>query len=443
MLRQARKAVIRNGTLISGTGEGPRPNGVVLLEGGKIRAVRPAAAADDDLVRSFSRDAEIIDAGGQFILPGLIDGHAHLSLYQGAPAGVTFPSSAEYATLLAAEGARACLRAGVTSVSVPGGAWFVDVNVREAVNSGLIEGPRIFCAGRFIGPYGGIGDNEPAYERGHQLEPEHWGILCNTPEEYVVEVRRQVKHGVDMIKLADSTYGDLQVMSLREIEAATEEAHRLKVPVCIHARGSGSIRDAAMAKVDWIFHADLATEADLDVVAKHGIPLMPAFTQGQLWARLGPKLGVPQGVADRMLQQAEVEVRAIASARKRGIRILIGTDAGNGVSTPLGTCHGYEGAFFVKYLGYSPLEVINTYTRENSVVMGLEGKLGTIESGMIADIIVLDRDPTQDISVLGDPKHVRTVIRDGRVVDLEGLTPNGVPVQVPFEAMETYNVVRR
>jgi imidazolonepropionase-like amidohydrolase len=145
--------VIANGTLIDGTGAKPRPNGAIVLRGdaiAEVHSVKPPG---------FDPRATMIDATGKFILPGLIDGHVHLSMYQGASAGITNPTSAEFCTLRAAEHLLPILRAGVTSVSVPGGKWFVDVTLRDAVNAGMLPGPRIFCAGRALTPPGGIFDN--------------------------------------------------------------------------------------------------------------------------------------------------------------------------------------------------------------------------------------------------------------------------------------------
>ena len=336
-------------------------------------------------------------------------------MVQGAPAGVRFPTSAEHCTLCAAQHLRAILRAGFTSVSVPGGKWFVDVALREAVETGMLVGPRIFAGGRALTPYGGIFDQRPSWE--HGLPDDLVGVLCNKLEDFVVEARRQCKHGVDLIKIADSFWGDTQTVSRGEIAAVVEEAHRRNVKVAIHSRGSGTTRDAALAGVDWIFHADHATSDDLDAVAKAGIPIMPTFAQGEIWANHG--IEVPQVTKDRLKKQLEINVKAIQAAKKLGIKLLIGTDSGNAPVMTIGKWHGYEAAFFVKNLGYSPLEVISIQAKDNAFAMGLGGRLGTIEPGMIADVIVLDANPIRRVEVLGDPVHVRTVIKDGRVVELE------------------------
>src|SRR5580704_17107608 len=144
------RLLIKNGTLIDGKGCDPVPNTLVVVEGNRIAHVGPA----DGRVRPESPDDTVIDAAGKFILPGLIDAHCHISLHQGALPGVKYTSSAEYCTLWAAHAIGRVLRAGVTSIAVPGGKWFTDVTVREAVEGGLLEGPRMVVAGRALSNYG-------------------------------------------------------------------------------------------------------------------------------------------------------------------------------------------------------------------------------------------------------------------------------------------------
>ena len=146
----------------------------------------------------------MIDAAGQWIMPGLIDAHCHVSYGyplikgEGKGKGTTRP---EFSTLKSARSVQKVLRSGVTSISVPGGTWFTDVGVRDAIRLGLMEGPRMFVAGRMIVTYGCIEDDEPSWEG----TPDHSiGKLCNTADEMVTEVRRQGKHGVNFIKMADS-----------------------------------------------------------------------------------------------------------------------------------------------------------------------------------------------------------------------------------------------
>ena len=404
----ATRLVVSNGTLIDGSGAKSTRSVSVVVEGNRITQIVPGA------LEPRSGDV-LIDATGRYVMPGMIDGHVHLSSHQGALPGVRYPSSPEFATLWTARIVGQILNAGVTGVSVPGGKWFVDVTVREAVNGGLIEGPRIFCAGRALTPHGGIFDNST------QTNPEGTadsvGVLCNTLDDYVRETRRQCKRGVDMIKIADSYWGDTQTVSRDELRAVTEEAHRRNVAVTIHARGGGSTRDAAIAGVDWIYHADLATDADLDEVAKAGIPIMPVFTQCQLISEQSDATGFAGMMRNRVRAQLEKNFAAIRKARSRGIPILYGTDSGNAAAFAYGKYHGREAEILVREIGLTPMEAIVACTSGNARAIGLAGEVGTIAPGKLADVIVWDRDPVEDITVLQRPELLHAVIKDGRPID--------------------------
>src|ERR1700740_945184 len=259
--------VVRNGTLIDGSGKPASRNDAIVIEAGRVRSV---GALPADIQLEDRRNVEVIDAAGQWIMPGLIDAHCHVSYGypmikgEGKGKGTTRP---EFSTLKAARSVQTVLRSGVTGISVPGGTWFTEVGVRDAITLGLMAGPRIYVAGRMIVTYGCIEDDEPSWEG----TPDHSiGKLCNTVDEMVTEVRRQSKHGVNFIKMADSGSGESQMLAKEEIAAVVAEAHRRNLRVGIHSRGAGSTRAAAEAGVDWIIHADLATDPGLDAVAQGG-----------------------------------------------------------------------------------------------------------------------------------------------------------------------------
>jgi imidazolonepropionase-like amidohydrolase len=301
---------------------------------------------------------------------------------------------------------------------VPGGTWFTDVGVRDAIRLGLMEGPRMYVAGRMIVTYGCIEDDEPSWEG----TPDHSiGKLCNTADEMVTEVRRQGKHGVNFIKMADSRSGESQMLAKEEIATVVGEAHRRNLRVGIHSRGAGSTRAAAEAGVDWIIHADLATDRDLEAVAKAGKPIIPTATFLAMVVELGGRVGAEQVQLDidRMKRHFDLLCALMHKARKLGIKLLVGTDTGNNTFMPYGELHAKELEIFVKYGGFSPLEAIAAATRDNAYAVGLEGKVGEIEPGRLADVIVLDRDPLADITVLQGGKHLAWVIKDGKVVDLQ------------------------
>jgi len=413
---ESRTIVIRNGTLIDGSGDAPRKNDALVIEGNRIRSVGvlpPELRLEDERI-------EVIDAGGQWIMPGLIDAHVHLSYGypklpgEGMGRGNVRP---ELNTLKAARGAQMALRAGVTSIAVPGGTYFIDVGVRDAIRLGVIEGPRIHCAGRMIIAYGCIEDDEPSWVG----TPEHGvGVMCNTAAEMVTEVRRQDKHGVNFIKMADSRSGTTQMLAREEIAAVVAEAHRRKLRVAIHSRGAGSTRAAAEAGVDWIVHADLASDADLEAVAKAGIPILPTATF--LWQVLeeGQRVGPEQVQLDlnRMKRHFDNVVSLMQRSKELGIRLLCGTDSGNNSFMPWGALHAKELEILVKYAGFAPLEAISIATKGNAFAVGLEGEVGELKAGKLADVIVLDRDPVSDITVLQGGRHLVHVIKDGRRVEL-------------------------
>jgi imidazolonepropionase-like amidohydrolase len=304
----------------------------------------------------------------------------------------------------------------VTSLCVPGGAWFTDVGVRDAIKLGLVEGPRIHCAGRMIITYGSIEDDEPSWVG----TPDHGvGVLCNSAAEMVTEARRQLKHGVNFIKMADSRSGIEQTLAKEEIAAVVQEAHRRNARVAIHSRGAGSTRAAAEAGVDWIVHADLATEADLDAVAKAGIPILPTMTFLATVEEAGGRYGqdVIQLDVSRMKRHFEALIRVVERARALGIKVLCGTDTGNNFFMPFGAMHAKEIEIFVRYCGFTPLEAIAAATRDNAFAVGLPNDVGVLEAGRLADVIILDRDPVADVRVLQGAGHLTCLVKDGKVVD--------------------------
>ena len=414
--QSTKTTVIRNGTLIDGSGSTASDNEAVVIQGNRITSVGSIPAG---LNLEDKESVRVIDASDRWIMPGLIDGHCHLSFGQPAMPGVSVArgtTSAEFTTLRAARNAQTILRSGVTSVSIPGGSWFIDVALREAINAGMLEGPRIYCAGRFIITYGSISDTEPSWVG----TPEHlYGVLANNVTDMVTEVRRQTKHGVDFIKMADSTWGDTQTISKEELSAVVDEAHRRNARISIHSRGSDSTRAAAEAGMDWIMHADLATERDLEAVAEAGSRIMPTVTFLKHAAEYGQDFGRTEPEVDQIKINLEGAVSVLETARKLGVKVMCGTDTGNSPVMPYGLLHANEAEIMVKYGGYSPMEAIVACTKDNAFSVGLEDDLGVIGAGKLADIIVLDKDPLADVSVLQAGRHLSWVIKDGKIVDLD------------------------
>ena len=419
--------VISNGTMIDGTGNSPSRNEAIVIQGNRIKST---GRLPGDIRLEDSENVEVINATGQWIMPGLIDAHTHLSY--GNPRvpgeargrGTTRP---EFNTLRAARNAQIVLRSGVTSISVPGGTWFTDVAVRDAIKLGLIEGPRVYCAGRMIVTYGSIEDEEPSWVG----SPKHSiGVLANTAADMVTEVRRQCKHGVDFIKMADSRSGETQTIAKEEMSAVVQEAHRRNVRVAIHSRGSASTRAAAEAGVDWIMHTDLATEADLEAVAKAGVRIVPTATFVARVLEIGREVGQEQIQIDldRMKRNMDGLVNVLQRARPLGIKIMCGTDTGNYSWMPYGKMHAKEAEILVRYGSYTPIEAITACTRDNAFAVGLENEVGALETGKLADIVILKQNPLADIRVLQDPANLAMVIKDGKKVNLENHSSEEAPL---------------
>jgi len=425
---ESKTLVIRNGTLIDGSGAAAAANTAVVIQGNRISSVGelPGGVNLEDADK-----VDVIDATGQWIMPGLIDGHCHLSF--GMPAVQGYASARGtvnpgFSAIRAAKNAQTILRSGVTSVSIPGGTWFIEVGLRDAINAGLIEGPRIYTAGRFIITYGSIADSEPSWVGA----PEHtYGVLANNVTDMITEVRRQTKHGVDFIKLADSTWGDTQTIAKEEIAAVVEEAHRRNARIAIHSRGAGSTQAAAEAGVDWIMHADLATERELYAVAEAGVRIMPTMTFLFEALEVGKEKGRSDAELDIIKRNADNAVTVLQTARSLGVQVMSGTDTGNSPVMPYGVLHAHEAEVMVKFGGYTPLEAITASTKDNAYSVGMEGELGVIEAGKLADLLILDADPLDDIRVLQGGKHLNSIIKDGRRVDLSAQPEDETVLALP------------
>ena len=427
-ISESKTLVIRNGTLIDGSGAAAAANTAVVIQGNRISSVGelPCGVNLEDTDK-----VDVIDASGQWIMPGLIDGHCHLSF--GMPAVQGYASARGtinpgFSAIRAATNAQTILRSGVTSVSIPGGTWFIEVGLRDSINAGLMEGPRIYTAGRFIITYGSIADSEPSWVGA----PEHtYGVLANNVTDMITEVRRQTKHGVDFIKLADSTWGDTQTIAKEEISAVVEEAHRRNARISIHSRGAGSTKAAAEAGVDWIMHADLATEAELYAVAEAGVRIMPTMTFLFEALEVGKEKGRSDAELDIIKRNADNAVTVLQTARSLGVQVMSGTDTGNSPVMPYGVLHAHEAEVMVKFGGYTPLEAITASTKDNAYSVGMEGELGVIEAGKLADLLILDADPLDDIRVLQGGKHLNSVIKDGRRVDLSAQPEDEIVLALP------------
>lgn len=405
--------LIENAVVVDGTGGPPRPGESVLVEGNRIAAVGPGVTAPEAPV-------ERIDAAGKTLMPGLIDCHCHISFGEArTQEEQDLYTGVESRTLRSAFNLTKVLRAGVTGFSAPGGSYYIGVALRDAVAAGMLRGPRLTTAGRFLTTSNGIAD---FYPTSVGVPESSIGTVANTIDEMRAEVRVQIKNGVDFIKIGDTATGEWTAFRRDEIAAIAEMAHQLGRSVTIHARGSEAVDFAVSAGVDWIMHGDRMTDDVIERLAASGIPLCPTLTLIANLYEWGHLVGVPQHKKDaykRLL--IDCAAPALAKAHQAGVTFMAGSDSGFSV-TPYGEWHARELELLMTYAGLSSLEAIRAATANGAVALGLEGEVGTVEVGRIADLLLVDGDPVADIAVLQDRDRL-TVIADGEVQSFDDLDP--------------------
>lgn len=425
---------ITNGTLIDGTGAAPTPLAWLEIDNTRITRIVPRSRDEAPLPAGA---ADIVDASGLTVMPGLIDAHCHISY--GVARAIEeqdLYGSAEYRAIRGVYHARSVLQAGVTSFSDPGGSWYVAVAVRDAIKAGLFPGPRISAAGRYLSNNVALTDYFPSWVGAPDSGV---GVMARTREEMVNVVREQVKNGVDFIKVAASGENPIltpaggkiaSVPSFRaeELRVIVEEAHRLGRRVTAHARSGQSVVDCIEAGMDWIMHADCMNRREADKLAASGIPCCPALTFMANIADWGHLAGCTQARIDRFKAYVDNAQKILSYAHEQGVTMMCGTDTGFAV-TPYGEWHAREPELFVSMLGMSNLQAITCATRNAAIAVDPEN-VGTLEAGKLADILLIDGDPCADIKVLQDKSRIRAVYLGGASVDL---TPAQESIRWPWE----------
>ncbi len=413
--------IVRDGRVIDGLGNPPFPADV-LIRRDSIVAVGANLAV--------SPGTQILDATGKTVMPGLIDSHCHISFDEPNSNDELFFHRREgLAAIIAAAHVGKLLRAGVTGFLDADSLFDIGVDLRDAIEAGIVLGPRMATggnalltaaggtAGRLIPDTGRIG----------------YGRVVSSRDEIVAEVRRQIKIGVDWIKVhvtgltpRQNVKGEVQVWNLEELRLVVKTAHDLGVPVVGHCRGASSTRDAARAGFDMILHATYMDDEAVDAVIEARVPIVPTFTFQANLLDYGEEIGASETL--RTLFRKEIEESAVTLRRayEAGVPMLCGTESGFSL-TPYGDWHYRELEVFVRDLGFTPLEAIRAATSENAVALRLKGRTGAVEAGRLADLIVVDGDPSKDVTVLGNPDKILHVILGGRAVHVPEPRPRTDP----------------
>jgi len=406
--------VVANGQLIDGTGAPPVRDGVVVVKDGKIAyagsAVRQPAVPPD---------TKRIDARGGTIMPGLVEAHFHPTYFNVAALedlDIKYP--VEYVTLLAASNAKLALECGYTAARSGGSLFNIDVWLKKAIENDIALGPRLAASGREICGVGGLMDWNPDFRK---IGMEGLVLLINGPTEARAAVRKLVKDGVEWVKTyptGDAAAPDTNdhhtlCMTFEEMHAVVATAHNHGLKVTGHCRATEGIKNALKAGYDAIEHGTFIDDEGLEMLLARNVPCVPALQFEKASVDRGKEFGLPQKVIDAHQETLEGGAESARRILRAGGRLGMGGDYGFAWN-PHGD-YAKELTFFVKYVGFTPLETIQCATRFGAEIMGRGSEIGTLEAGKLADILVVDGDVIADISVLEDRSRFVAVMQGGLV----------------------------
>ncbi|MGQ0570998.1 MAG: amidohydrolase family protein [Armatimonadota bacterium] len=379
--------LIRCGTLIDGTGAPSMRGGAILVEGTSIAAVGPA-----DNVTAPS-GAAIVDLSGYAVMPGMIDCHDHLQFDTGDEEAMSREPLA-WLQARATKNARRMLRAGITTMRDVGGRGFGDVEIKKAIEAGLLPGPRLLVSGHFVVRTGGH-----AWYIGQQADG---------PEAIRAAIRQQIRGGADLVKFmitgGIATKGMDPVgptYTREEIWAAVDEAHREGKKAAAHAYGGPAVLHAVEAGLDSVEHGAMCSEAELEAMAKKGTYLVSTYG---VMEHVVATPSIPEFFREKGKQVLARYVDTLGKARKIGVKVAVGGD----------TYHADPGAELAALVkaGYAPMEALQAVTRNGADLCGILDQVGTLEKGKRADIIAVEGNPLDDVRAVG---KVRWVMLDGMV----------------------------
>jgi imidazolonepropionase-like amidohydrolase len=407
------RLVVRAGGLLDVRAGSLLPDRALVIEDGRVAAVLPLADAPSDA------EAATLDLSGLTVVPGLLDCHAHLVgrvQEAGVPATMTTPAQE---ALIGVRNARATLRAGFTTVRDLGSfRAFVCRDLRDAIDAGDVDGPRMQVAGAFVtAPWGG-GDVVGLAPDIRLPDDLRFGVVTS-PADVRDRVRRLLIGGVDVIKCiatgAVLTRGGVPgapELSEDELRAAVEEAAHYGASVAAHAHGAEGAKRAIRAGVRSVEHGSILDDEAIGMLADTGTYLVMDLYDGEWIAEAGRREGWPEETLRKNDETMETAVAVFAKALAAGVRLAYGTDSG---VYPHGL-NGRQLAWYVR-CGMTPAGAIRSATLTAAELMGWEDRVGTLEPGRFADLVAVAGDPLADVRTLEEPVLVAkggVVVRDDR-----------------------------
>ena len=405
--------VLKNASIIDGSGSSPYSGHLVIKEN-KIDSIH------QEDVFSHDTEASIIDLKGKTVMPGLIDAHCHISFDEPRSNDELFFHRREgLAAIIAGTNALKVLQSGVTSFFDADSLYSVGVDLRDAIESGVIVGPKMAVGGNALLTSAGGTAGRLIPDEGKR----GYGAVVTSKDEIILEIRRQIKMGVDWIKIhvsgmvpRQSSEGELKAWSLDELRLACDTAHELGIPVVGHCRGADSVKDALLAGFDMILHGTYMDEEGLEIMIERNVPLVPTFTFQANLIDYAEKMEASTDYKEIFEKEIQDNVPIFTKAFEAGVPFICGSESGFSV-TPYGDWHYKELEVFVEKLGLTPLEAITCATKNAASAMKRDD-IGLIAEGKIADLLVVDGDPSKDVTILGDKNLIKHVFLNGKDIDL-------------------------
>ena len=394
--KSGKRTLIRDGHLLDDKTGKLSDAQTIIVAGDSIVSIGPSSSA------SAQPGDEVIDLGNLTVLPGLIDVHTHLTMNPDFDPFRELTSTNAKEAINGVVNARKTLMAGFTSVRNVGAGGFVDVDLRDAINSGEVAGPHMLVSGPAMGITGGHCDDNLLPAQYHQVSD---GVADGIAQ-VQHKVRENIKFGADVIKICATggvlSKGDdpqASQYTLEEMQAIVADAHRLGRKVAAHAHGAQGILWASEAGGDSIEHGSYIDDAAIAMMKKHGTYLVPTVYLEDWQIEKG---NLPALYHQKMVDVSAVAKKNIRHAMESGVKIALGTDS---AVYPHGL-NAHELDVYVNQLGMAPLTAIQTATTNAADLMGLSSKTGTLEPGKWADIIAVEKNPIDDVRTLQDVKFV-------------------------------------